>query len=149
MRKQQFLPRAAPIGAALLACAIFGDVCFGRAEDVPSSALNQQIWTCSYIASTPQGPLQVTAKFQVFDNELAEIQTIPKALNFSEKYKILENTDADIVAAIAISKFGDTPPPGIGAVVIIIAKQNGLFQQSGAVLGLPTGSPTLGHCENR
>ena len=149
MRHQQFLPRAGPIGAAILACAVFGGVCFGRAEEVPSSAPNQQIWTCNYIASTPQGPLQITAKFQVLGNELAEIETIPKALNFAEKYKILENTDADIVAAISIAKFGDTPPPGIGAVVIIIAKQNGLFQQSGAVLGLRTGAPTLGHCESR
>jgi hypothetical protein len=107
MRKQQFLPRAAPIGAALLACAIFGGVCFGRADEVPFSAPNQQIWACSYIASTPQGPLQITATFQVFGNELAEIETIPKGLNFAEKYKILENTDADIVAAISIAKFGD------------------------------------------
>jgi hypothetical protein len=93
--------------------------------------------------------LQITAKFQVFGNELAEIETIPKSLNFTEKYKILENTDADTVAAISIAKFGDFPPPGIGAVVIIIAKQNGLFQQSGAILGLQTGPPTLGRCENQ
>jgi hypothetical protein len=30
------------------------------------------------------------------------------------------------VAAISIAKIGDPPPPGIGAVVIFIAKQNGL-----------------------
>ena len=48
-----------------------------------------------------------------------------------------------------IAKIGDIPPPGVGAVVIIIAKQNGLFQQSGAILGLRTGSPTLGHCDSR
>jgi hypothetical protein len=149
MRHEQFLPRAAPIGAVMIACAIFGGVCFGRAEEAPSSAANQQIWTCSYIASTPQGPLQIIAKFQVFGNELAEIETIPKALNFAEKYKILENTEVDIVAAISIAKFGNAPPPGIGAVVIIIAKQNGLFQQSGAVLGLRDGAPTLGHCESQ
>ena len=149
MRHKQLLPRAAPIGAAVLACAIFGGVSFGSSEEVPSSAPNRQIWTCSYVASTPQGPLQITAKFQVFGNELAEIETIPKSLNFTEKYKILENTDADTVAAISIAKFGDFPPPGIGAVVIIIAKQNGLFQQSGAILGLQTGPPTLGRCENQ
>jgi hypothetical protein len=34
-------------------------------------------------------------------------------------------------------------------VVIIIAKKNGLFQQSGAILGLQTGRPTLGHCESQ
>jgi hypothetical protein len=73
----------------------------------------------------------------------------PKGLNFSERYKILENTTTDLVAAISITKFSDHPPPGIGAVVIIIAKQNGLFQQSGAILGLRTGDPTLGHCERQ
>jgi hypothetical protein len=82
-------------------------------------------------------------------DELAEIETIPRALVFSERYKILENTEADIVAAISITKFGDNPPPGIGAVIVIIAKQNGLFQQSGSILGLRTGAPTLGHCESQ
>jgi hypothetical protein len=148
MRHQQRLPKAAAVGAAVLAMAFFGNILFGRAEDVPSSAPKRQIWTCSYIASTPQGPLQITAKFQVIGNELAEIETIPKALNFSEKYKILENTDSDIVAAISITKFGDAPPPGVGAVIVIIAKQNGLFQQSGAILGLRTGPPTMGHCDD-
>ena len=80
-------------------------------------------------------------------DELAEIETIPSSLNFSERYKILENTDTDIVAAISIARFSDNPPPGFGAVIIIIAKQNGLFQQSGSILGLRTGAPTLGHCE--
>jgi hypothetical protein len=41
------------------------------------------------------------------------------------------------------------PPPGIGAVVIIIAKQNGAFRQSGSILDLRSGDPTLGHCESR
>jgi hypothetical protein len=149
MRHEQMLSKAVPVGAAVLACAILGGVAVGRAEETPSSAPDPQIWTCSYIASTPQGPLQITAKFQVMGSELAEIETIPKSLNFTEKYKILENTDADIVAAISISKFGDRPPPGIGAVVIIIAKKNGLFQQSGDILGLRTGAPTLGHCESQ
>lgn len=54
-----------------------------------------------------------------------------------------------LVAAISLTKFGHTPPPGIGAVVIIIAKQNGLFQQSGAILGVRIGAPTLGHCERQ
>lgn len=107
------------------------------------------LWTCHYIAATPHGPLQITAKFQVLGDELAEVDTIPKGLNFSEKYKILENTDTDIVAAISIAKIGQIPPPGIGAVIVIIAKQNGLFQQSGAILGLRTGAPTLGHCESQ
>jgi hypothetical protein len=93
--------------------------------------------------------LQIRAKFQVFADELAEIETVPSALNFSERYKILENTATDLVAAISISKFGDRPPAGIGAVVIIITKQNGLFQQSGAILGLRTGDPTLGHCDSQ
>ena len=56
------------------------------------SADGAPIWTCSYIASTPRGPLQITAKFQVIGDELAEIETVPKELNFSERYKILENT---------------------------------------------------------
>jgi hypothetical protein len=93
--------------------------------------------------------LQVTAKFQIIGDELAEIETVPKGLNFSERYRILENTSADVVAAISIAKIGEPPPPGIGAIVIIIAKQNGLFQQSGAILGLRVGAPTLGHCDNR
>jgi len=136
------------IGAAVVACTIFGVACFGRAEEA-SSANDRKIWTCNYIATTPQGPLQITAKFQVLGDELAEIETIPSRLNFSERYKILEDTDTDIVAAISVTRFGDNPPPGIGAVIIIIAKQNGLFQQSGSILGLRTGVPTLGHCESQ
>jgi hypothetical protein len=108
-----------------------------------------QNWSCSYVASTPRGPLQITARFQIVGDELAEIETVPQELNFSERYKILENTPADIVAAISLAKLGEHPPPGIGAIVIIIAKQNGLFQQSGSILGLRTGEPTLGHCEGR
>jgi hypothetical protein len=147
--EQRLLPRAAAIGAAFLARAIFGGIALALAGEVPSSAPKPQIWLCSYIASTPQGPLQITAKFQVLGDELAEIATIPRSLNFSERYKILEDIETDIVAAISISRFGDNPPPGIGAVIIIIAKQNGLFQQSGSILGLQTGVPTLGHCESQ
>jgi hypothetical protein len=117
--------------------------------ETASVAQAQEIWTCRYIATTPDGPLQITATFQVDGDELAEIATVPSALNFNERYKILENNDADIVAAISIAKIGEIPPPGIGAVVIIIAKRNGLFQQSGAILGLRTGAPTLGHCEGQ
>ena len=120
-----------------------------RAEDADTVLPAPSIWNCRYIATTPDGPLQITATFQVVGDELAEIETIPHGLNFSERYKILENNDTDLVAAISIAKIGGIPPPGIGAVVIIIAKQNGLFQQSGAILGLRTGAPTLGHCEGQ
>ncbi len=147
MRHEHLL--AASVSLAALGCAAFGDVAIGRSEEAASLAPKPQIWSCSYIASTPQGPLQITTRFQVVGTELAEIETIPKSLNFAEKYQILENTEVDIVAAISIAKFGDNPPPGIGAVVIIIAKQNGLFQQSGDILGLRTGPPTLGHCESQ
>jgi hypothetical protein len=140
-RRVRVLLYAIALGAALV------PALEGRAQIESSPGIEQQIWTCNYVATTPQGPLQITAKFQAFGDELAEIETIPKGLNFSERYKILENTPTHIVAAISISKFSDHPPPGIGAVLIIIAKQNGLFQQSGAILGLRTGDPTLGHCE--
>jgi hypothetical protein len=141
--KVQLYLYAIVIGAALalpLEC---------RAQNDSSPATDQQIWTCNYVATTPQGALQVTAKFQIFGDELAEIETIPKGLNFSERYKILGNTATHLVAAISITKFSDHPPLGIGAVVIIIAKRNGLFQQSGAILDLRTGDPTLGHCERQ
>jgi hypothetical protein len=117
--------------------------------ETPSAAQTRETWTCRYIATTPDGPLQITTKFQVDGNELAEIATIPSGLNFGDRYKILENNDANIVAAISLAKIGDPPPPGIGAVIVIIAKHNGLFQQSGAILGLRTGAPTLGHCEGQ
>jgi hypothetical protein len=141
---------AAAALVASLACGIAcGAFSSARAKEAAFAPPSPQIWTCSYIAATPKGPLQITARFQVMGEELAEIETIPESLNFSEKYKILENTDTDIVAAISIARLGDHPPPGIGALVIIIAKQNGLFQQSGSILGLRTGEPTLGHCANR
>jgi hypothetical protein len=133
--------------AASLICALVGG--FSRAEDADTVSPAPSIWTCQYIATPPDGPLQITATFQVVGDELAEIETVPRSLNFSERYKILENNDNDLVAAISIAKIGGIPPPGIGVVVIIIAKQNGLFQQSGAILGLRTGAPTLGHCEGR
>jgi hypothetical protein len=133
---------------AIFACTSVAVVSFACAEEA-SSAHDRNTWICNYIATTPQGPLQITAKFLVMGDELAEIETVPRGLNFSERYKILEDTDTDIVAAISIAKFGDSPPPGIGAVIVIIAKKNGLFQQSGSILGLRTGVPTLGHCESQ
>jgi hypothetical protein len=136
-------------GAVFLTCIVLAGFSFAGAKNAASGAQVRQIWTCRYIATTPDGPLQITAKFQVVGDELAEVETIPSGLNFNEKYKILENNDTDIVAAISIAKIGEIPPPGVGAVVIIIAKQNGLFQQSGAILGLRTGAPTLGHCESQ
>jgi hypothetical protein len=136
----------AAIGGVLLISIFVAGVSAGRSQEMPTTPA-APIWTCRYLATTPDGPLQITARFQVVGDELAEIETVPRELNFSERYKILENSDTDIVAAISIAKIGDIPPPGIGAVVIIIGKQSGLFQQSGAILGLRTGSPTLGHCE--
>ena len=135
--------------AAVLACIALAGFPHAHAEDADSTAPAPQIWTCRYIATTPDGPLQITTKFEVVGEELAEFDTIPRGLSFSEKYKILENNGTYIVAAISIAKIGDIPPPGVGAVVVIIAKQNGLFQQSGAILGLRTGAPTLGHCEGQ
>ncbi len=153
MKRPPLRPRPVVTGAAAFICAILCTIlagfCYARADDAASATWAPPLWTCHYIAATPHGPLQITAKFQVLGDELAEVDTIPKDLNFSEKYKILENTDTDIVAAISIAKIGQIPPPGIGAVIVIIAKQNGLFQQSGAILGLRTGAPTLGHCESQ
>jgi hypothetical protein len=108
------------------------------------SADEAPIWTCSYVASTPRGPLQITAKFQIVGDELAEIETVPQGLNFSERYGIQENTPADIVAAISSQSSASTHLPASAPFVIIIAKQNGLFRQSGAILGLRSGDPTLG-----
>jgi hypothetical protein len=142
-------PRRVAVAAASLICTIVAGFIHARAEDDAVILQPRSIWICHYIATTPDGPLQITARFQVVGDELAEVETIPRALNFSERYKILENSDTDLVAAISIAKIGEVPPPGIGAVVIIIAKQNGLFQQSGAILGLRTGAPTLGHCEGQ
>jgi hypothetical protein len=154
IKPRRWRQRPAATGAACLTCiALAGFSAAGlhcaRAEDAASAAQARPTWICRYIATTPDGPLQITAKFQVVGEELAEVETIPRGLNFSERYKILENNDTDIVAAISIAKIGEVPPPDIGAVIIIIAKQNGLFQQSGAILGLRTGSPTLGHCEGK
>ena len=146
--RQRFL-RPAATGGALLVCILLAGSTLARGNEADSASQARLTWTCRYIAATPNGPLQITAKFQVVGDELAEVETIPRGLNFSERYKILENTEGDIVAAISIAKFGDIPPPGIGAVVIIIGKQNGLFQQSGAILGLRTGAPTLGHCDSQ
>ena len=136
-------------GASFLICAIVSGLAQARAEKAAAALPARSTWTCHYIATTPDGPLQITARFQIVGDELAEIETIPRDLNFAERYKILENSDTDLVAAISIAKIGEIPPPGTGAGVIIIAKQNGLFQQSGAILGLRTGSPTLGHCDSQ
>jgi hypothetical protein len=149
IRRRPLRPRSVATGAVLRIGVVLAGFSFAHAKDAASLTEARQTWTCRYIATTPDGPLQITAKFQVVGDELAEVETIPSGLNFSEKYKILENNETDIVAAISIAKIGESPPPGIGAVVIIIAKQNGLFQQSGAILGLRIGSPTLGHCESQ
>jgi hypothetical protein len=147
IRRRFFRPAAT--GGTLLVCILLAGPSFARGDEAASARLAGPTWTCRYIAATPDGPLQITARFQVVGDELAEIETIPRGLNFSERYKILENTDTDIVAAISIAKIGEIPPPGIGAVVIIIGKQTGLFQQSGAILGLRTGAPTIGHCDSQ
>jgi hypothetical protein len=59
------------IGAALMICHALWPFSAGRAEESPSGVQAPQIWTCSYVASTPQGPLQIIAKFQVVGQELA------------------------------------------------------------------------------
>jgi hypothetical protein len=147
-QRSLYLPAVGASVAFLICIALAGFSC-ARAGDGASAVQAGPTWTCRYIATTPDGPLQIIAKFQVLGDELAEVETIPRGLNFNERYKILENNDTDIVAAISIAKIGEVPPSDIGAVVIIIAKQNGLFQQSGAILGLRSGSPTLGHCEGK
>jgi hypothetical protein len=96
-----------------------------RAQDELPAATEQQIWTCNYIATSQQGPLQIMSKFQVFGEELAEIETVPKGLNFRS------------------TKFSDHPPPGIGAAVIM------LVSAVRSILGLRTGDPTLGHCDSQ
>jgi hypothetical protein len=149
IRRQSLRWRSIATQAAFLVCAALAGSSLAVAGDAASVLPTRQIWTCRYIATTPDGPLQITTRFQVIGDELVEFETIPRDLAFNEKYKILENNDTDIVAAISIAKIGENPPPGVGAVVIIIAKQNGLFQQSGAILGLRTGPPTLGHCESQ
>ncbi len=143
----RFALRTLAAGFLLVAVILLAVLGGSRANENP--VMGSEVWTCSYITATPQGPLQIMTTFEVVGDDLAEIDTIPKGLNFSDRYKILENTDADLVAAISITKFSDHPPPGIGAVLIIIAKQNGLFQQSGSILGLRTGDPTLGHCDRQ
>jgi hypothetical protein len=145
-RRHSYWRPAAAVAALL--CALLQNMSPAQAQE-QSGAQDQNIWTCSYIATTPRGPLQITAKFKIVGDELAEIETNPPALNFSERYKILEDTEAVLIAAISIDKLGDNPPPGIGALIVIIAKQNGLFQQSGSILGVRTGAPTLGHCERQ
>src|ERR1700684_3186816 len=77
--------------ATVVTSALLSGVTDGLADQTPSGQ-NQETWTCSYIAATPRGLLQITAKFQIVGDELAEIETIPSSLNFSERYKILENT---------------------------------------------------------
>lgn len=153
IRRLERLPprrtRWSSIAAAAFTCAALETGAPPHANEGAAAISPPPRWICRYLAATPDGPLQVTATFEVIGDELAEVETIPKGLNFSERYRILENTAADIVAAISITKLGDRPPPGIGAVVIIIAKQNGLFQQSGSILGRRTGDPTLGHCERQ
>ena len=109
----------------------------------------QETWTCDYIANAPSSPLQITSTFRVEGDTLREIKTIPAGLDFNERYAVLENNDNDIVAAISLAKFGTRPPPGTGAVVIIIGKRQGIFQQSGVILGVRVGLPTLGRCARK
>jgi hypothetical protein len=87
MRTRPLRPRAAAVAVVLLSITV-GGISSGRAENAASTGQAPQTWTCRYIAATPDGPLQITAKFQVVGDELAEVETIPSGLNFSEKYKI-------------------------------------------------------------
>jgi hypothetical protein len=64
--------------AASLICALAGGV--SRAEDADMASPASSIWTCHYIARTPDRPLQITATFSIVGHELAEIETIPRGL---------------------------------------------------------------------
>lgn len=106
-----------------------------------------ETWTCRFMANSPESPVQVISKFRIEGGELHEVETVPGALSFDERYAILESTDEHIVAALSIARFGKPPPPGaVGAVVIIIGKKSGTFQQSGVILGFRPGPPTMGRC---
>lgn len=108
-----------------------------------------ETWTCRFIANSPESPVQVTSKFRVEGAELHEFETVPRALSFGERYTILENNEEHIVAALSITRLGDRPPPGaVGAVVIIIGKKSGIFQQSGVILAFRPGPPTVGRCSH-
>ena len=108
-----------------------------------------ETWTCSFIANSPESPVQVTSKFRIEGAELHEVETVPRALSFDERYTVLENNEEHIVAALSIARLGSKPPPGtVGAVVIIIGKKSGVFQQSGVILAFRPGPPTVGHCSH-
>ena len=108
-----------------------------------------ETWTCSFIANSPENPVKVTSKFRVEGAELHEVETVPRALSFDERYKILEDNEEHIVAALSIARLGSKPPPGtVGVVVIIIGKKSGIFQQSGVVLAFRPGPPTVGRCSH-
>ena len=108
-----------------------------------------QTWTCRFTANSPERPVQVTSKFRIEGGQLHEVETVPRALSFDERYAILENNDEHIVAALSMARFGHPPPPGaVGAIVIIIGKKSGVFQQSGVILGFRPGAPTVGRCSH-
>ena len=115
---RQRSPWRVAIVAAALSCAIAAAFAHARAEEDAYAAPTRSIWTCRYIAATPDGPLQITTRFQVIGDELAEVETVPRGLSFGERYKILENSDSVLVAAISIARIGEVAPPGIGAVVV-------------------------------
>jgi hypothetical protein len=78
--------------AAVLACFVLAGFSRAHTEDADSTAPARQIWTCRYIAATPDGPLQIITKFEVVGEELAEFDTIPRGLSFNEKYKTWRTT---------------------------------------------------------
>jgi hypothetical protein len=68
---------------------------------------------------------------------------VAKRAQFLRAIQDTGSTPADIVAAMSSQSSASTHRPASAPFVVIVAKQNGLFRQSGAILGLHSGDPTL------
>ena len=102
------------MGLTLLACA--------------TSAEATEAWTCTYLAGVMDA---VIVRFEVSPPDLIDAGT-------QERYRILQNTDNSLIAAISISQNqeGQQNDPAVGALSVVINKATGEFWWNNTFVGV-------------
>lgn len=106
-----------------------------------SASASDDSWVCAYPGYLDSKP--VIVHFTIEGGDLVEIGS-----PFDMHYKILQNNELAVVAAWSISVVElnqKKPEPSIGAMVVIINKQDGSFRRGNVLMSGDT-TPSDGTC---
>jgi hypothetical protein len=107
-----------------------------------TSAMAAEGWTCTYVAPIDNKPTVVS--YQLSPPYLIDEK-------FHDQYRILQNNDYGIVAALSISEIeqGHTKPT-VGAITVVINKKTGEFWLATTIAGQAAvvNQPLHGECTN-